>query len=166
MQPGEYRWFLTRAVPPSAMSAGRSLNGSASWQTSRIAKRAEETVKRSEAYLAQAQKITKTGSWAYKPGSVRPSYLSDEMFRLYGFSPEDKHPGKDIIQSRIVPEDFAKCRGLAEQLGDGGLKVPTEIDYRWVAPDGSLRHFDTIISPVLDQARRRGRVHRHVGGYN
>jgi PAS domain S-box-containing protein len=156
---GEYRWFLTRAVPLRD-ERGEIVKWLGVLADIEDRKRAEEAVKRSEAYLAQAQKITKTGSWAYKPGSVGPSYLSDEMFRLYGFSPEDKHPGKDIIQSRIVPEDFAKCRGLAEQLGDGGLKVPAEIGYRWVAPDGSLRHFHTIISPVLDQA---GEVVEYIG---
>jgi PAS domain S-box-containing protein len=156
---GEYRWFLTRAVPLRD-ERGNIVKWFGVTADIEDRKRAEEAVKRNEAYLAQAQKITKTGSWAYKPGSVRPSYLSDEMFRLYGLDPEGTPPGTDIIQSRIIPEDFAKCRGLTEQLGNGSLKNPDEIEYRWVAPDGSVRHFHTIISPVLDQA---GEVVEYIG---
>ena len=156
---GEYRWFLTRAVPLRD-ERGNIVKWFGVLADIEDRKRAEEAVKRSEAYLAQAQKLTRTGSWAYKPGSIGPSYFSDEMFRLYGLSPEGKPPDKDTIRSQVVPEDFAKWRGLAEQLHTGSLKAPAEIDYRWVAPDGSVKHFDTIISPVLDQT---GEVVEYIG---
>jgi signal transduction histidine kinase len=45
------------------------------------------------------------------------------------------------------------------RLGNG-RKAPAEIDYRWVAPDGSVRHFHSIISPILDQA---GEVAEYIG---
>jgi PAS domain S-box-containing protein len=156
---GEYRWFLVRAKPLSD-DTGTPVRLYGVMIDVEDRMRAKEAVKRSEAYLAQAQKLTKTGSWAYRPGSVRPSYFSDEMFRLYGLSPEDKPPDKDILRSQVVPEDFAKWRGLAEQLGAGSLRAPAEIDYRWVAPVGSVRHFHTIISPVLDQS---GEVVEYIG---
>src|SRR5580692_908657 len=146
---GEYRWFLVRATPLlDDTGTPVKLYGMMIDIEDRM--RAKEAVRRSEAYLAQAQKLTRTGSWAYKPGSVRPSYFSDEMFRLYGLSPEDKPPDKDVIRSRVVPGDFAKWCGLAKQLSNGSRKAPAEIDYGWVAPDGSVRHFHTVISPVLD----------------
>jgi len=149
---GEYRWFLVRATPLlDDTGTPVKLYGMMIDIEDRM--RAKEAVRRSEAYLAQAQKLTKTGSWAYKPGSVRPSYFSDEMFRLYGLSPEEKPPDRDIVEDRIVPEDSAEWRSLTEQLGNGSRKAPAEMDYRWVAPDGSVRHFHTIVSPVLDQAR-------------
>src|SRR5580658_3691815 len=156
---GEYRWFLVRATPLlDDTGTPVKLYGMMIDIEDRM--RAKEAVRRSETYLAQAQKLTKTGSWAYKPGSVRPSYFSDEMFRLFGLSPEDKPPDRDIVEDRIVPEDSAEWRGLTEQLGNGSRKAPAEMDYRWVAPDGSVRHFHTIVSPVLDQA---GEVVEYIG---
>ncbi len=156
---GEYRWFLVRATPLlDDTGTPVKLYGIMIDIEDRM--RAKEAVRRSEAYLAQAQKLTKTGSWAYKPGSVRPSYFSDEMFRLYGLSPEEKPPDRDIVEDRIVPEDSAEWRGLTEQLGNGSRKAPAEMDYRWMGPDGSVRHFHTIVSPVLDQA---GDVVEYIG---
>jgi PAS domain S-box-containing protein len=156
---GEYRWFLVRATPLlDDTGTPVKLYGMMIDIEDRM--RAKEAVRRSETYLAQAQKLTKTGSWAYKPGSVRPSYFSDEMFRLYGLSLEENPPDKDIVEDRIVPEDSAEWRGLTEQLGNGSRKAPAEMDYRWMAPDGSVRHFHTIVSPVLDQA---GEVVEFIG---
>jgi PAS domain S-box-containing protein len=156
---GEYRWFLVRATPLlDETGTPVKLYGMMIDIEDRM--RAKEAVRRSEAYLAQAQKLTRTGSWAYKPGSVRPSYFSDEMFRLYGLSPEEQPPNRDIVEDRIVPEDSAEWRGMTEQLGNGSRKAPAEMDYRWVAKDGSVRHFHTIVSPVLDQA---GVVVEYIG---
>ncbi|HTB13614.1 MAG TPA: PAS domain-containing protein [Bryobacteraceae bacterium] len=156
---GEYRWFLVRATPLlDDTGTPVKLYGMMIDIEDRM--RAKEAVRRSEAYLAQAQKLTKTGSWAYKPGSVRPSYFSDEMFRLCGLSPEEQPPDREIVEGRIVPEDSAEWRDLTEQLGDGSRKSPAEMDYRWVAPGGSVRHFHTIVSPVLDQT---GEVVEYIG---
>jgi|HubBroStandDraft_1064217.scaffolds.fasta_scaffold05718_6 PAS domain S-box-containing protein len=156
---GEYRWFLTRAVPLRD-ERGKIVKWLGVLADIEDRKRAEEAVKRSEAYLAQAQKLTRTGSWVYKPGSDRPSYFSDEMFRLYGLSPEDKPAATGIIPSGVVPEDFVKWRVLAGRLRNGSCKAPAEIDYRWMAADGSVRHFHTVISPVLDQV---GEVVEYIG---
>ena len=49
--------------------------------------RTEEDLRRSEAYLAEAQKITHTGSWAYDVATRRVTYSSEEHYRLFGFDP-------------------------------------------------------------------------------
>ena len=51
-------------------------------------KQAEEKLRRSEAYLAEAQKLTHTGSWAVEVGTGEPSHSSAEHSRLFGFDPE------------------------------------------------------------------------------
>src|SRR6267143_5421149 len=51
-------------------------------------KQAEEKLRRSEAYLAEAQKLTHTGSWAVDVGTGEPSHSSAEHSRLFGFDPE------------------------------------------------------------------------------
>jgi len=52
-------------------------------------KRAEEKLRQSEAYLAEAQKLTHTGSWAWDVAERRALHLSEEWYRIYGFDPEE-----------------------------------------------------------------------------
>ena len=47
----------------------------------KVAERTAE-LRRSEAYLAEAQKLTHTGSWAYNPANGKTLYWSEEMFRI------------------------------------------------------------------------------------
>src|SRR6185369_5400700 len=54
-------------------------------------KRAEEAIRRSEAYLAEAQKLSQTGSWAWSP-EVGIKYWSEECYRVLGFDPQDGLP--------------------------------------------------------------------------
>ena len=46
-------------------------------------KRVEQALRQSEAYLAEAQRLTHTGSWAFNPVTGKVTYWSDEMFRIY-----------------------------------------------------------------------------------
>ena len=49
---------------------------------------AEQALVRSEAYLAETQKLTHTGSWAWDARSQKVLYCSEEMFRIYGLDPQ------------------------------------------------------------------------------
>ena len=49
------------------------------------AKQAEMKLRESESYLAEAQRLSHTGSWAWNPATGEFRYWSDECFRLYGF---------------------------------------------------------------------------------
>ena len=51
-------------------------------------KRAEEALRRSEAYLAQAQRLAHVGSWVWQVAGRKAVYLSEEWYRVYGFDPE------------------------------------------------------------------------------
>jgi len=71
------------------------------------AQRAEEALRRSEAYLAEAQKLTHTGSWVW---NVRTDTLlwSQEVFRIYDYDPEKMaHHTWDFFE-RVHPEDRPK----------------------------------------------------------
>ena len=61
-------------------------------------KLAEQVLRRSDAYLAEAQRLNRTGSWALKPGVTKPHYWSDEMFRIWGVDPQ--HWGCDVEANR------------------------------------------------------------------
>ena len=51
-------------------------------------RRAEESLRKSESYLAEAQKLSHTGSWAWSP-EVGIKYWSEEFYRLHGFDPAE-----------------------------------------------------------------------------
>src|SRR5262249_55095357 len=51
------------------------------------AKKAEEQLRRSEGYLAEAQRISHTGSWAWAPAAWKLLYWSEECYRIWGFDP-------------------------------------------------------------------------------
>ena len=79
-------------------------------------KRAEEELWRSEAYLAEAQKLTRTGSWAWDTRSQKVLYCSEEMFRIFGLDRESL-PTRKRLRQRVHPADRAigETRGLKER---------------------------------------------------
>ena len=110
-------------------------------------KTTEEDLRSSEGYLAEAQKMSQTGSWAWSATTGGPSYWSEECYRVLGFDPTDGLPqGEDFFQ-RIHPDDRPGFRELAET--SIREKVEFEADYRVVHPDGRVRDIHVIAHPVL-----------------
>jgi PAS domain S-box-containing protein len=111
-------------------------------------KRAEEGLRRSEAYLVEAQRLTHTGSWAYDRAARKITYWAEETYRLLGFDPDAGIPSIDAFMERIHPEDRARARGALE----GPLDKTTDnaLDYRIVLPDGAIRNIREISHPVFD----------------
>lgn len=110
-------------------------------------KRAEEALRSSEAYLTEAQRLTHTGSCAIDSKSREILYWSDEMFRLFGFDPQQGLPMWDQWLQRIHPEDREKFR----MAGDRTFleKVPCDVEFRTLKPDGTVKHIHGIGHPVL-----------------
>src|SRR6266481_3425058 len=67
-------------------------------------KLAQEKLQRSEAYLAEGQKLTHTGSWAWDPRTQKMLYCSEEMFRIFGLDPRENLPSRDNFRQQIHPE--------------------------------------------------------------
>jgi PAS domain S-box-containing protein len=114
-------------------------------------KHAEEALRRSEAYLAESQRLTHTGSWAYDPVTKKAIYWSEERFRIFGLDPRRGSPPDNEEFLRVVhPEDrermFERTREASRD------KVDYALDYRIVLPDGTLKHLHEIGHPVLDKA--------------
>ena len=76
-------------------------------------KRAEEALRRSEAYLAEAQRLTHTGSWAYSPATGETLYWSEEMFRIFGLDPERVTSLASESAQIVHPEDFRQMSETA-----------------------------------------------------
>ena len=143
---GEYRWVLFRATPRL------NENGKAvKWYGTNIdieeRKRAEQDLRRSEAYLAEAQRLTQTGSCAIHGTSRETMYWSQEMFRLFGFDPQHGLPQFEQWVQRIHPEDRGKFKQASERIFSENAHC--DIEFRIVTPDGTVRHIHGIGHPVL-----------------
>jgi PAS domain S-box-containing protein len=99
-------------------------------------KRAEESLRRSEAYLAEAQRLSHTGSFSWAVSSGRISW-SQETFRIFEYNPTTK-PTMERILQRIHPEDEAFVRQLIERASRDGKDF--DFEHRLLMPDGSVKH--------------------------
>jgi hypothetical protein len=109
--------------------------------------RAEEELRRSEAYLAEAQGLTHTGSWAWSPVTGDIRYWSEECYRVLGFDRAGSPPRFETFFQRIHPDDQAASRERFEKaIRD---KADFEMDYRIVHPDGETRNIHVVGHPTL-----------------
>jgi PAS domain S-box-containing protein len=110
-----------------------------------------KALRQSEAYLAEAQRLAHTGSWAYDHVTGKQTYYSDETFRLFGLDPRRGYvPSLDEIRQLIHPEERERVfEELAQVLRD---KAEYMQDYRVLLPDGTVRHLHSIGHPVLNSA--------------
>jgi formate hydrogenlyase transcriptional activator len=111
------------------------------------AKQAEAKLRESEAYLAEAQRLSHTGSWAWNPTTGENTYWSDECFRLMGFDPAGGMPPFETVAKRFHPDDQPK---FAEKLERAKReRADFEVDYRIIHPGGELRDIHAVGHPVL-----------------
>ncbi|MGY3651909.1 PAS domain-containing protein [Bradyrhizobium sp. LM4.3] len=73
-----------------------------------VAKEAEQRLRRSEAYLAEAQRLSHTSSWAWDVRRQEFAYRSAELYRLFGFDQGPIEVPARAFQQRILPEDFQR----------------------------------------------------------
>jgi PAS domain S-box-containing protein len=106
-----------------------------------------QALQRSEAYLAEAQKITHTGSWAYDVAKRRMTYSSEEHHRLFGFDPAAGMPGAGDWVRRIHPDDRETVmQAMEHTIRD---RRDYELEHRVVHSDGTIRFIHTVGHPVL-----------------
>jgi PAS domain S-box-containing protein len=111
------------------------------------AKQAEEALRRSESYLAEAQRLSHTGSWASMPATGEIKYFSEECYRVLGFDPHGGQPRYEEFFQRVHPDDQVKVSEAVEKAGRG--KTEFELDYRFVRPSGEIRDIHVVGHPVL-----------------
>jgi PAS domain S-box-containing protein len=109
-----------------------------------------QELRRREAYLAEAQRLSHTGSFGYSPATRRTLYWSEELFRIFGLNPQRGIPDFDLTRQLVHPEDIDR---VSESCLAGFLeKAEFSQDYRLVLHDGTLKHLHVIWHPVLDEA--------------
>jgi PAS domain S-box-containing protein len=111
-------------------------------------KRVEETLRKREAYLAESQRLAHTGSWALDGTTREARYWSEEMFRIFGFDPQQGFPERDQWLQRIHPEDRDKVKRQASNRMFV-QKLDSDIEYRIVLPDGTVKHIHGLAHPAL-----------------
>ncbi len=113
-------------------------------------KLAEENLRRSEGYLAEAQRLSRSGSWAWdvRTGTI---FWSRENFRIYEYDPEKITPTWAHILERVHPEDRPDVEQRAKMESTQKGRGDSEGDYRIVLPDGRIKHLHSIAHPVVNE---------------
>ena len=111
-------------------------------------KRAEQTIRKREAYLAESQRLAHTGSWAIDGATHEAQYWSEEMFRIFDFDPQQGLPKRDQWLQRMHPEDRDRVR---REASDRMFvqKVDADLEYRIVLPDGTVKQVRGLAHPVV-----------------
>ncbi len=147
---GEYRWMFHCKVPL------RDRRGNiVKWYGSSLdvdeRKTAEEAVRRSKAYLAEAQRLSQTGSFGWKPDTGEIVW-SDETYRIFEYDRSVK-PTIDSVVRRVQPED----RSDFEEVINRALAGATDFEraYRLLLPDGRVKHVHAIAHVLRDASGNR-----------
>jgi PAS domain-containing protein len=105
-----------------------------------------QELQRREGYLAEAQRLSHTGSWAWSPDDdIR--YWSEECYRVLSFDPQGGLPRFEDFFRRIHPDDQPGFTELIETAIRE--KAGWEAVYRIVHPDGRIRDIHAVGHPVL-----------------
>jgi len=120
-------------------------------------KRAEDLLKDRETKLAEAQQIAKLGRWEWDVDKDIVTW-SEEMYKIFGITPEQFEGNYQAVFSRIQADDRARIAAqVANSVEDG---KPHEQEYRAVWPNGEIRHVAATNQSVVDAS---GRVIRMFG---
>src|ERR1700682_1005824 len=109
-------------------------------------KRAEEALRQSEAYLAEAQRLSHTGSFGWRP-STGEILWSEETLRIFQFDRATK-PTAELVLQRVHPEDAALVKQTIERASQDGKDF--EHKYRLVMPDGRVKHVHVVAHALSD----------------
>jgi PAS domain S-box-containing protein len=109
--------------------------------------RAEEGLRKTEAYLAEAQRLSHTGSWAWAPATGEIRYCSDECCRVLGFGQPGGQPRFETFFERTHPDDQPRIAKTLERATRE--RAEFELDDRIVLPGGEIRDVHVVGHPVL-----------------
>jgi PAS domain S-box-containing protein len=145
MPDGSIKHLHVLAHPLQTASGGLEYVGAVTDVTA--AKQGEETLRESEAYLAEAQRRSHMGSWALAPTTGKIRYWSEECNRVLGIDPPSGQPRFETFFERIHPEDHCQLGEITDSVRAG--KAAFEMKYRVVHPNGEVRDIHLVGHPVL-----------------
>jgi PAS domain S-box-containing protein len=114
-------------------------------------KKAERELRRSEGYLAEAQKLTHTGSWAW---DVRTGVLfwSREIFSIYDYEYQEIGITWPQFLERVHPEDRPQIEQSARMEASGKEWLDSQNDFRIILPNGTIKHLHSVAHSVKDDS--------------
>ena len=141
---GEYRWHHATAEPLRD-ERGRIIQ----WYGLTIdideLKTAEDRLRRSETYLAEAQRLSHTGSSVYNDKEIL--YWTEESSRIWGFDPAEGMPSREAVWRRIHPDDLDRTnKNIAHGVRE---KKSFANEFRIILADGAVKHIEASNSPVF-----------------
>jgi len=108
-------------------------------------KRAEEALQRTQdSYLAEAQQLSRTGSFGWKLASGE-IYWSEEGFRIFGFDSQCA-PSMTLLLSRVHPDDLDQVRRVI--LHAETSRQSFDVEYRIRLPEGSVKYLHLVAKPL------------------
>ena len=117
-----------------------------------------QELERRQAHLTEAQKLTHTGSWAWRLADRKTVHLSEEWYRIYGFDPALGAPTWEEYFERVHPEDRLKWTGTIERAIVE--KADYDLEFRILLPNGMVKWIRTVGHPVLSNT---GDLEQFVG---
>ena len=106
----------------------------------------EEALKRSAVFLAQAQQLSRTGSFSWRVATDEITW-SEELYRIYEFDPGIKITF-ELIRTRVHPEDLTLYEKMVEQARNGSEDF--EWQYRLLMPDQSIKYMHAVAQATRD----------------
>jgi PAS domain S-box-containing protein len=142
---GQYRWFLFRASPLRDES-GKIIK----WYGTNVdiedRKRADEELRRSEAFLAEGQRLSRTGTFAWQPDAAKFVW-SNELYRIHEIEPGIPI-STDIAQIGVHPDDIP----LVNETAAKGVETGSDYEHthRIVMPDGRIKYLHVMARATRD----------------
>jgi len=110
-------------------------------------KQAEQALRRSEAFLAEAQHLSHTGSFSWRVATDEITW-SEQLYRIYEL--ESGVPVTlELIRTRVQPEDLTLYEKMVEEARNGGNDF--EWQYRLLMPDHSIKYMHALAQATRDQ---------------
>src|SRR6266404_2535149 len=106
---------------------------------------------RSESYLAEAQRLSHTGSFGWKPETGEIIW-SDETYRIFEYD-RAVTPTIDLVAQRVHPEDRADFQSVIERASRGAPDFKHA--YRLLLPDGRVKHVHALAHVTQDASGNR-----------
>jgi PAS domain S-box-containing protein len=144
---GEYRWFLMRCVPVRD-EQGKVIKWYGVNTDIDDWKRAESILRLNEAYMAEAQKLSRTGSFGWNVVSRRINW-SEEAYRIWNLDPSVE-PTLEFMYQRVHPDDLAHFKQILETGRHEGKD--SEFEFRMRMPDHSIKHMHVVRRAMRDES--------------
>jgi PAS domain S-box-containing protein len=106
-----------------------------------------QELERRQAHLTDAQKLTHTGSWAWRLTDRKSVHLSEEWYRIYGFDPAKGPPTWEAYFERVHPEDRLNLKNTIERAIVE--KVDYDVEFHILLPNGIVKWIHAVGHPIF-----------------